>query len=67
MLHTDEQLMLSVKDGNRDAFQVLTERHYAKHFKFYLSICQEPNTCGGPLSRNVSTVVALCANVPTHC
>ena len=29
MTQTDEQLMLSVKDGNRDAFQILTERHYA--------------------------------------
>ena len=34
MLHTDEQLMLSVKDGNRDAFQVLTERHYTNTLNF---------------------------------
>jgi RNA polymerase sigma-70 factor (ECF subfamily) len=34
MTQTDEQLMLSVKDGNRDAFQVLTERHYANTLNF---------------------------------
>ena len=34
MLHTDEQLMLSVKDGNRDAFRILTDRHYANTLSF---------------------------------
>ena len=34
MLQTDEQLMLSVKDGNRDAFRILTERHYANTLNF---------------------------------
>ena len=34
MLHTDEQLMLSVKDGNRDAFRILTERHYTNTLNF---------------------------------
>ena len=34
MIHTDEQLMLSVKDGNRDAFRVLTERHYTNTLNF---------------------------------
>ena len=34
MLHTDEQLMLSVKDGNRDAFRILTDRHYTNTLNF---------------------------------
>ncbi len=34
MTQTDEQLMLSVKDGNRDAFQILTERHYTNTLNF---------------------------------
>ena len=34
MLHTDEQLMLSVQDGNRDAFRILTERHYTNTLNF---------------------------------
>jgi RNA polymerase sigma-70 factor (ECF subfamily) len=34
MLHTDEQLMLSVKNGNRDAFRILTERHYTNTLNF---------------------------------
>ncbi len=34
MQQTDEQLMLSVKDGDGDAFQTLTERHYSQTLNF---------------------------------
>lgn len=34
MTQTDEQLMLSVKEGDRDAFQILTERHYSNTLNF---------------------------------
>ena len=67
MLHTDEQLMLSVKDGNRDAFRILTERHYTNTLKLYLSVCQKSNACGRPLSGNILTVMALRPIVPPYC
>lgn len=34
MQQTDEQLMLSVKEGDRDAFEILTERHYSQTLNF---------------------------------
>ncbi len=34
MQQTDEQLMLSVKEGDRDAFEILTERHYSNTLNF---------------------------------
>ena len=51
MIHTDEQLMLSVKEGDRDAFRILTDRHYTdtlnfiyrfvKHRPLAEDLCQE--------------------------
>lgn len=63
MQQTDEQLMLSVKEGDRDAFEILTERHYSHTLNFIYrfvkdwqlaeDLCQE-------------TFIRLWRSVPTY-
>ena len=63
MLQTDEQLMLSVKDGNRDAFRILTERHYASTLNFIYRFVKNR-----PLAEDLcqETFLRLWRCVPTY-
>ena len=63
MTHTDEQLMLSVKDGNRDAFQILTERHYTNTLNFIYRFVKNR-----PLAEDLcqETFLRLWRCVPTY-
>ena len=63
MIQTDEQLMLSVKDGNRDAFQILTERHYANTLNFIYRFVKNR-----PLAEDLcqETFLRLWRCVPTY-
>ncbi len=63
MLQTDEQLMLSVKDGNRDAFRILTERHYANTLNFIYRFVKNR-----PLAEDLcqETFLRLWRCVPTY-
>ena len=63
MIHTDEELMLSVKDGDRDAFRILTERHYTNTLNFIYRFVQDR-----PLAEDLcqETFLRLWRCVPTY-
>ena len=63
MIQTDEQLMLSVKNGNRDAFQILTERHYTNTLNFIYRFVKNR-----PLAEDLcqETFLRLWRCVPTY-
>ncbi len=63
MTQTDEQLMLSVKEGDRDAFQILTERHYSNTLNFIYRFVKNR-----PLAEDLcqETFLRLWRCVPTY-
>lgn len=63
MQQTDEQLMLSVKEGDRDAFEILTERHYSQTLNFIYRFVKD-----WPLAEDLcqETFLRLWRSVPTY-
>lgn len=63
MQQTDEQLMLSVKEGDRDAFKILTERHYSNILNFIYRFVKNR-----PLAEDLcqETFLRLWRSVPTY-
>lgn len=63
MTQTDEQLMLSVKKGDRDAFRILTERHYSNTLNFIYRFVKNR-----PLAEDLcqETFLRLWRCVPTY-